>query len=329
MQTPAGDEQETGEQPEITPADTRPVSCRAFVPGWRVCPAEGPCCAHSMPCAPASCRRGWSGPRAAPASCMQKVLKEELQPTGRLRCEVGTQPLSPDQAQWGALIGQPHACAPQLQTAQCFPASTPFLLPGAPSPHLPALWWDLSFHPLLPTCGGLNCIPPQTTCWSLTPPPGTCTWDLTQTEGLGRGNQVTMRSNWIMVALNPMTGGLVRGTFRHRHSGDDGAVSRQAETGVLSGHKPRHVEGGQPPSAAGRHREGCPLASTLTFDFRPPDSERTSFCWVPTPGLWRCATAAFSGSRLPGRARGPHLRRSVAWPGRLRQGGRVLDWPGP
>lgn len=102
-------------------------------------------CVHGPPC-----RRGWA--QTCPGTCVQKGLEEELQPTGWLKRQVGTQPRSPDQAQWGAGVGQPHSCAPQLQTAQGSAASTPFLLPGAPSPHLPALQRDLSFH-LLPVVG--------------------------------------------------------------------------------------------------------------------------------------------------------------------------------
>lgn len=83
-----------------------------------------------------------------------------------------------------------------------------------------------SFCPGLPprTCLPFSGASPFTFCplWvELYPPPnnvlefqlpGTCRWDLTQTEGLGRGNQVTMRTCRVMVALHPMTGGLVRGT---------------------------------------------------------------------------------------------------------------------
>lgn len=158
-------------------------------------------CVHGPPC-----RRGWA--QTCPGTCVQKGLEEELQPTGRLKREVGTQPRSPDQAQWGAGVGQPHSCAPQPQTAQGSAASTPFLLPGAPSPHLPALQRDLSFH-LLPVVGRIVSPPNNVLEFQL---PGTCKWDLTQTEGLGRGNQVTMRTCQMMVALHPMTGGLVRGT---------------------------------------------------------------------------------------------------------------------
>lgn len=184
----------------------------------------------------------------------------------------------------------PAADSPMLSSLHAIPSARGSVpAPACPSvgpllsPFAPHLWW-------------VELYTPPNNMLEFNPSPGTCTWDLTRTEGLGRGNQVTMRSNWIMVALNPMTGGLVRGTFRHRHSGDDGAVSRQAETGVLSGHKPRHVEGGQQPSAAGRHREGRPLASTLTFDFRPPDREpvlgsaprfvamcHSCLLWVPPP----------------------------------------------
>lgn len=158
-------------------------------------------CVHGPPC-----RRRWA--QTCPGTCVQKGLEEELQPTGRLKREVGTQPRSPDQAQWGAGVGQPHSCAPQPQTAQGSAASTPFLLPGAPSPHLPALQRDLSFH-LLPVVGRIVSSPNNVLEFQL---PGTCKWDLTQTEGLGRGNQVTMRTCQMMVALHPMTGGLVRGT---------------------------------------------------------------------------------------------------------------------
>lgn len=151
----AGDWRGPGRRPEMRPATLARFPA-GFVPGSRVCPVEGPavrtaCPGHRLPCT-----RG--GPRAAPASCMQQVPKEELQPTGRLRGG------HLDQAQWGASIGRPHCCAAQLQTAQRCPASAP-LLPGAPSPHLPALRWDLSFHPLLPTWCGLNCIP-QTACFN-------------------------------------------------------------------------------------------------------------------------------------------------------------------
>lgn len=110
-------------------------------------------CVHGPPC-----RRGWA--QTCPGTCVQKGLEEELQPTGRLKREVGTQPRSPDQAQWGAGVGQPHSCAPQPQTAQGSAASTPFLLPGAPSPHLPALQRDLSFH-LLPVVGRIVSPPKQ------------------------------------------------------------------------------------------------------------------------------------------------------------------------
>lgn len=71
----------------------------------------------------------------------------------------------------------------------------------------------------------------------------------------------------------------------------------------MSSRKPRHVEGGPQPSAAGRRREGRPLASTLAFDVRPPDSERTSVCWAPRPQSVAMYHRSCSRCGIPGLVR--------------------------
>ena len=71
----------------------------------------------------------------------------------------------------------------------------------------------------------------QNTCWSLNL--GTCVCDLIWKQGLGRWNQVKVRSHWIRAGSNPMTAVLIRrGKFRWTHR-VKGHVKAEAETGTM------------------------------------------------------------------------------------------------
>ena len=70
----------------------------------------------------------------------------------------------------------------------------------------------------------------QNTCWSLNL--GTCVCDLIWKQGLGRWNQVKVRSHWIRVGSNPVTAVLIRrGKFGWTHR-VKGHVTAEAETGT-------------------------------------------------------------------------------------------------